>query len=185
MADDLRSEIYRLYEDTIGPIPRMTLAEELSDAASKYQPDWIRDAFKEAAVNNARNWAYVRAILSNWAEKGRPNRERKANNRSADGRPAVDRKPQAAMPIHINAEDAARLWQSALDRLRPHMSAAAYETWLGSTSGVSLSKQEIVVEVETEYAANWLGESLIGLMERAVSEVAEKPMNVSLQVSAE
>ena len=64
-------EIFRLYEDTIGPIPGAGIAEELSEAEQEFPAEWIREAFKEAAAQNARSWAYVRAVLRKWKDRGR------------------------------------------------------------------------------------------------------------------
>lgn len=65
-------DIFRLYEETMGrPVPGAALAEELKDAERDYPPDWLRGAFREAAVHEVRSWAYVRAILVRWREEGR------------------------------------------------------------------------------------------------------------------
>ena len=64
-------EIFRLYEDTIGPIPGAGIAQELSDAEQEFPAAWIREAFQEAAAHNARSWAYVRAVLRKWGDRGR------------------------------------------------------------------------------------------------------------------
>ena len=74
------------------------------------------------------------------------------------------------------------VWEEALGRLRPQMSAAAYATWLDSTGGVSLDDDEIVISVQTEYAQHWLQGSLLPMMERAVSEVRQRPVRVILEV---
>ena len=74
------------------------------------------------------------------------------------------------------------VWEEALGRLRPQMSAAAYATWLDSTDGVSLDDDEIVISVQTEYAQHWLQGSLLPMMERAVSEVRQRPVRVILEV---
>jgi DnaD/phage-associated family protein len=63
--------IFRLYEETIGPVPGAGIAEELTEAEAGFASDWIADAFKEAAAQNVRRWAYVRAILARWREEGR------------------------------------------------------------------------------------------------------------------
>ena len=62
--------IFRLYEDTIGPIPGARIAEELADAETSYPEEWITEAFGEAAAQNVRRWAYVRAILARWRDEG-------------------------------------------------------------------------------------------------------------------
>ena len=77
-------EIFRLYEDTIGPIPGAGIAQELSEAEEDYPAAWIREAFQEAAAQNARRWAYVRSILRNWRDRGR-------GDGTTERRPAKDR----------------------------------------------------------------------------------------------
>ena len=66
--------IYRLYEENIGPLTPM-IAEELKEAESAYPAEWIEDALRIAVENNARNWRYVSAILNRWKEKGRDERK--------------------------------------------------------------------------------------------------------------
>ena len=68
-----RPNIYRLYEDHIGPITPL-IAEGLQDAEDDYPCEWIADAFQIAVENNVRNWRYVAAILRRWQEKGRDER---------------------------------------------------------------------------------------------------------------
>lgn len=68
-----RPTIYRLYEQNIGLITPL-LAEELEEAAQRYPPDWLGEAFREAVAHNHRNWRYVQAILERWAREGRGER---------------------------------------------------------------------------------------------------------------
>jgi len=60
-----RPNIFVLYEQCVGSIASPVLADDLRDAEATYPPDWIEEAFREAARQNARNWAYVRKILEN------------------------------------------------------------------------------------------------------------------------
>jgi DNA replication protein len=79
--------IFMLYEETIGPLPGAGIAEELGEADAEYPDDWIADAFKEAAAQNVRRWAYVRAILTRWREEGRKETiDGTAERRSQKGR---------------------------------------------------------------------------------------------------
>ncbi|MBN1485826.1 MAG: DnaD domain protein [Chloroflexia bacterium] len=68
-----RPNIYVLYEQNIGLLSPL-LAEELEEAAGRYPPDWIEDAFREAVAYNRRSWRYIRAILENWERQGRGDR---------------------------------------------------------------------------------------------------------------
>ena len=49
------------------------MAEELKEAEKEYPESWLNEAFKEAVVQNKRNWSYIKAILHNWTEKGKGN----------------------------------------------------------------------------------------------------------------
>lgn len=65
-----RPNVFRLYEENIGLLTPL-LADELKDAERTYPRDWLEDAFRQAVEHNARNWAYVRAILKRWGREGR------------------------------------------------------------------------------------------------------------------
>ena len=69
-ATDDRPTIYELYEQNIGLLTPL-LAEELREAAEDYPAAWIEDAFREAVVQNKRNWRYIRRILETWSSRGR------------------------------------------------------------------------------------------------------------------
>lgn len=69
-----RLNIFEHYENNIGLLTA-TVADRLKDAEQTYPPSWIEEAIDEAAIHNARNWAYIEAILRRWAEKGRDDGE--------------------------------------------------------------------------------------------------------------
>ena len=71
-----RPNIFRLYEENIGPLTPM-ISEMLRDAEQTYQQDWIEDAIRIAIKNNVRNWRYVEAILRSWQEEGRDGTNRR------------------------------------------------------------------------------------------------------------
>ncbi len=76
-----RPNIYKLYEDNIGPLTPL-LADALKDAEQDYSPELIGAAFKEAVLNNKRNWKYVEAILRRWKEEGHAQEQ---NRRDTEG----------------------------------------------------------------------------------------------------
>jgi DNA replication protein len=78
-----RPNIFGLYEQNIGLIQPL-LADELLDAERTYPGEWIVDAFRIAVDNNARNWAYVRAILQRWEREGRRGDTTGTGRRQAD-----------------------------------------------------------------------------------------------------
>lgn len=65
-----RPNIYRLYEQNIGPLTPM-IAEALRDAEESFPPEWIEEAVRIAVENNARSWRYIDAILERWNKEGR------------------------------------------------------------------------------------------------------------------
>ena len=65
-----RPNIYRLYEENIGPLTPL-MAETLTDAENTYSLEWIEEAIRLAVHKNARHWRFVEAVLRSWKEKGR------------------------------------------------------------------------------------------------------------------
>lgn len=75
-----RPNLFKLYEDNIGPLTPM-VADLLQEDAREFPADWFEDAIKEALSHNARKWSYVRAILKNWKENGREKTNEKDSQR--------------------------------------------------------------------------------------------------------
>lgn len=71
-----RPNIYRLYEENIGPLTPM-VADMLREAEQTYSFDWIEEAIRIAVQNNVRRWKYVEAILRSWQEEGRDGTNRR------------------------------------------------------------------------------------------------------------
>ena len=65
-----RPNIFALYESNIGMLSPM-IADELKEAEALYPTEWIEDAFREAALQNVRNWRYIVRILESWEREGR------------------------------------------------------------------------------------------------------------------
>ena len=70
-----RPNIYRLYEENIGPLTAM-IAENLKDAEKTYPNDWIEEAVRIAVENNVRRWSYIQAILRSRQEEGHDEQNR-------------------------------------------------------------------------------------------------------------
>ena len=70
-----RPNIYRLYEDNIGPLTPM-VADMLKEAEQSFPADWIDDAVRIAVENNVRRWRYIEAILKSWQKEGRNEQNR-------------------------------------------------------------------------------------------------------------
>lgn len=71
-----RPNIYRLYEENIGPLTPM-VADMLRETEQTYRLDWIEEAIRIAVQNNVRRWKYVEAVLHSWQEEGRDGTNRR------------------------------------------------------------------------------------------------------------
>lgn len=63
-----RPNIFRLYEQNIGPLTPM-IAEALREAEVTYPLEWIEDAIRASVEANVRRWRYVEAILKSRLER--------------------------------------------------------------------------------------------------------------------
>lgn len=81
LADE-RPNIFRLYEENIGPLTSL-IADELQAAEREFPANWIEDAIRIAVKRNARNWRYVEAILRSWQEKGRDEEDRRQSEKDS------------------------------------------------------------------------------------------------------
>jgi DNA replication protein len=70
----VRSGIFVLYEQNIGPLTPM-VAEELREAMATYPQPWIEDAIRIAVKNNARKLKYILAVLGRMQSEGRNEQE--------------------------------------------------------------------------------------------------------------
>lgn len=73
-----RPEIFRLYEQNIGPLTPL-LADILKDAEATFSTVWVAEAIEIAVKNNKRSWRYCEAILKRWKEEGRAEKQNPRN----------------------------------------------------------------------------------------------------------
>jgi DnaD/phage-associated family protein len=100
--------IFRLYEENIGPIKPM-LADELKDYEERHPYRWIAKAFKIAVDNNKRRWSYVRAILDRYEEEGYGSKPKweKENNGNNSGDSLQGEIEAAKVPAELSEEERA------------------------------------------------------------------------------
>jgi DnaD/phage-associated family protein len=65
-----RPNIFRLYEQNIGPLTPL-IADHLTEIESQYPQAWIEEAIRIAVKNNVRKLNYVERILERWHAEGR------------------------------------------------------------------------------------------------------------------
>ena len=81
-----RSNVFSVYEREIGPLTP-SIAEKIKLAEEIHSEEKIIEAFEIASANNARNWAYVQAILERWRAHGYGNKSSR-NSKAAESEPA-------------------------------------------------------------------------------------------------
>jgi DNA replication protein len=69
-----RPNIFRLYEENIGPLTPL-IADALKDAEETYSAEWVAETIDLAVRNNKRSWRYCEAILKRWKEEGRAEKQ--------------------------------------------------------------------------------------------------------------
>jgi len=74
-----RPNIYKLYEENIGPLTAM-IADKLKDAEETYSQEWLADAIERSVAQNVRKWNYIEAILKRWKEEGRAEKQDRRDN---------------------------------------------------------------------------------------------------------
>lgn len=74
--DIIQPNIFKLYEENIGPLTPI-IADELRDAQESYPLEWIEEAIQLAVKNNVRRWKYVESILTRWQEEGKDGTHRR------------------------------------------------------------------------------------------------------------
>jgi DnaD/phage-associated family protein len=78
------SKIIKFYESEIGLVTKTISDKIISYLDDKTNPQWILDAIRIAVEHNARNWAYIEAILKRWIAQGNQGdmRNSKSENQS-------------------------------------------------------------------------------------------------------
>lgn len=80
--------------------------------------------------------------------------------------------------------NAKELWQTAQGELQLQMTRATYETWLRNTQAISLENGKLTVAVSNPFVKDWLENRLLEPIERAVSSVAGRRVEVAFVVPA-
>ena len=82
---DIESQpnIFALYEQNIGMLTPK-IADELRAAEKQYPQDWIKDAIKEATIQNVRKWSYISAILERWTTEGKTDGTHQRDSKKTD-----------------------------------------------------------------------------------------------------
>ena len=83
------------------------------------------------------------------------------------------------MSFELSAQ---RLWEAVLGRLQVQVTRPAFDTWLRSTTGLSLADGRLSVGVPNIFTAEWLEQRMFQLIDSAVYAVAREPLEVRFEV---
>jgi chromosomal replication initiator protein len=74
-------------------------------------------------------------------------------------------------------------WDIALGSLQVQVSAAAYDTWLRDSQGLSFDGEEFVVGVPNAFVAEWLQRRMRSLLERTLTDLLRQPVRIVVHVT--
>jgi chromosomal replication initiator protein len=77
---------------------------------------------------------------------------------------------------------AEQTWQAALGQLQLQMTKATFDTWFKHTRLVSQEQDTFVVGVQNAYAKDWLENRLVGMIQRTLSDIAGRSVQVKFVV---
>ncbi|HEV2457361.1 MAG TPA: DnaA N-terminal domain-containing protein, partial [Ktedonobacterales bacterium] len=77
----------------------------------------------------------------------------------------------------------AHVWRAALERLRPQMTRAQFDTWLRGTSLAAAPDGAVVLRVRTTFAKELLETRFRERIESAIAEVSGRPCRLTVAVA--
>ena len=93
---------------------------------------------------------------------------------------AREAESEQGAPSSIVSRDAAvRLWDAALGRLQLQVPRPTFDTWLAGTTGGALLDDRLVIEVPTEFGAEWIEGRIHTLVEEAVGVIVGRRVSVA------
>ena len=119
-----------------------------------------------------------------WAEDGTPPAQFPAWP-PAPSRPAAVDDSEEPAEAPEEAAGAERLWQAALEYLRPLMSRATFEAWLEDTQVIPAPGSTgdiLTVGVKSRYVKDWLENRLAGTVAQALAGTADRPVELKFVV---
>jgi chromosomal replication initiator protein len=75
------------------------------------------------------------------------------------------------------------LWEAALGQLQLQVTRPNYETWLRDTVGISLADGLFTITAPTDFAVEWLGTRLRGLIAKTLSGIVGHPVQLTFAVA--
>ncbi len=123
---------------------------------------------------------YIGGILRNWATEGYPPEVARLLAAGDEAWAAPPTAPAATAPA-LETE-ASLLWQRTLRELELKMAPSAYHTWLVGTRCLHEDDGSLVVATESKYARDWLQTRLRSLVQRTLSSLAGRALDVRFEV---
>ena len=90
-------------------------------------------------------------------------------------------------PPELSPSDpaAADTWNAVLSELELEVPRATFETWLKQTRGIAFDGQDLLVEVPSHFAAEWLEQRMYQTILRALRRSSDQPLDVRFQTPPE
>jgi chromosomal replication initiator protein len=87
--------------------------------------------------------------------------------------------------MNDDLKTAQNIWQAVLGKIELRIPKSSYETWLENTSGLALKDNQITVNVENAFTAQYLEDRMIGMLQREVSNIVGLSTTVKFTVNSE
>lgn len=81
--------------------------------------------------------------------------------------------------FHMN-----QIWKQAIAHLEQVIESPFFSTWIKSIRPIAITKDHITLEVPNRFVLEWIQENYFDLLENTISELAENPLKVELQIGA-
>ena len=91
------------------------------------------------------------------------------------------------LPVELPPSDlaAADTWNAVLSDLELEVPRATFETWLKQTRGIAFDGQDLLVEVPSKFAVEWLEQRMYQTILRALRRSSGQPLDVRFRESPE
>lgn len=80
---------------------------------------------------------------------------------------------------------AGQLWSQVLEAAKERLAEQTYKTWLSGTNAVSLTQDQLLVEVPSEFHVGWIGDRYGKQLAELVQRVAGREMILTFECAAE
>ncbi|MBN1580851.1 MAG: hypothetical protein JXA89_09130 [Anaerolineae bacterium] len=128
-------------------------------------------------------------VWQDWLGNVAGNKQETGKNESGSERAAADHEmgasesAQQAVELPGTGLTVQQIWQRVLQELEMQMTRVTFDTWLRGSQAVGVRTNGLVVQVRDGYAVEWLQARLLVAIQRTLSGIAGRPVDVHFEVA--